>query len=123
MVNRTILYRWSLFVLTFCTLCFSCERAKIDPPKFDCPEDVTYTDDIKFILDQSCAYAGCHLNAAPGNYDTYKAMESYLLDGKFKKRVVELKDMPPAYAQDGPTMLTEEQLELLNCWIQNDYKE
>jgi hypothetical protein len=79
---------------------------------------------VKAILNQSCAYSGCH----PG-YSDFKTLEFDLKNGSFKERVFDLKDnavlgMPPDNAPAGrPKDLTEEELELLDCWLKKGYPE
>ena len=109
-------------ILVLCLLfmgLFSCSRDKIEP-EGECTEIVTYVDDVKSIIDQTCATAGCHLNqAAPGDFSTYEGMSTYLESGNFKNRVVVIQNMPP----NGSVDLTEEQLNVITCWANSDYLE
>ncbi len=115
------------FIFLFPLVCFlvsSCNRDRLDPPE-DCETEVTYTADVKSIIDNSCAYAGCHINgAAPGDFSSYEGLEVFKEGDEFRRRTLEIMNMPPNYAPaDRPKSLTEEELELINCWVQNDYKE
>lgn len=89
----------------------------------------TYVDDIKPIIDESCAYAGCHLGTAPGNYSTYNGLLSVLNSGTFEQRVITLSEdpiigMPPDNAPAGrPQDLNEDQLLLIRCWLEAGFPE
>ena len=102
-----------------------CSADKIVEQPLECDTNVTYIGHIKPILDNSCAYAGCHVvSFRNGDYTKYSSMERDLLSGKFERWVVKDRDMPPLIVPDGkPTELTEEQLNLLKCWKENGYAE
>jgi len=89
----------------------------------------TYDETIQNIIDLSCAYSGCHNGTpgVPGDYSSYAGLELDLENGSFYRRVVESRDdpvlgMPPDRAT-GPTDLTEEEFQLILCWVENDYPE
>jgi len=90
-----------------------------------CADSVTYNNQIKSIINSSCAYAGCHNgdvnSSAPGDYTTLSTLADVTTNGKLNNRVVTLKDMPPSNAT-GPKTLTDDQLQLMKCWIQQGYK-
>lgn len=87
----------------------------------------TYDTNVKDIIDQSCAYSGCHIDAATGNYLTYEGMLSRLQSGAVRNRVIGLRDdptngMPPNYAPAGrPQDLTQEELEIMQCWLDSGF--
>lgn len=92
----------------------------------------TYSDEVKSIIDNSCAYSGCHSGSTASawvpegskDYTTYEGMLDNLNNGKFAERVLELKDMPPApnFIPEGkPTELTASELDIINCWVENGY--
>lgn len=89
----------------------------------------SYNVEIKPIIDQSCAYSGCHLDSAPGQYDTYEGLLSILENGDFRKFVItERADpslgMPPNFAPAGrPKDLNEQEIELIDCWLQAGFPE
>ena len=85
----------------------------------------TYDGDVKEIINNSCAYSGCHVANFPnGNFENFDSLKTYLDDGKFEDRVLVLKNMPPQYAPDDkPKELTDEQLEILTCWKDAGYPE
>lgn len=84
----------------------------------------TYVLNIRSLIDESCAYAGCH----PA-YRSYEALLPVLEDGSFRSRVITLRDdanlgMPPDYAPPGrPADLTQEQITLIRCWLSSGYPE
>lgn len=101
-----------------------------EPQMGDCDNlDVTYVSLIKPIIDESCAYSTCHLDTAPGNYTTYSGLLPSLENGEFRNRVLNVKDdptlgMPPAFSPaDRPSSLTEDQLNLIRCWLDNNFPE
>lgn len=83
---------------------------------------VTYSNSIQAILETNCAYTGCHLSGFPnGNLSSYgDDLLSFLENGDFKERAIDLRDMPPNYAF-GPTTITEEEMQQLRCWIEDGY--
>jgi len=90
----------------------------------------TYDGAIKPIIENSCNYAGCHADgSAPGLYDSYDGLLPNIESGSFRERVISQKDdpnvgMPPDYAPEGrPRDLTAEQLELIQCWLDNGHPE
>ena len=100
-----------------------------EPQGPDCQGEVlTYTEDIRTIIDASCAYSGCHLDTAPGRFDTYEGLLPYV-DGDntlLQRVVIERADpvfgMPPDNAPGGrPTNLTEEEVLMIECWIAAGY--
>jgi len=101
----------------------------IPPVPFCEQANPTYIDTMMTIINLNCSYAGCHASGAGiGDFTTYSGMLSRLDNGKIKERVIDMKDdasvgMPPNYATGGPIDLTNEQLELFMCWLDNDYPE
>ena len=89
----------------------------------------TYDETVKTVIDATCAYAGCHNGTpgVPGDYSTYNGLTLDLENGSFFRRVIESADdpvlgMPPDRAT-GPKDLTEEEFQLILCWVENDYPE
>jgi hypothetical protein len=89
----------------------------------------TYLTDIKPVIDQSCAYSGCHLDSAPGNFSDYDGLLPFLESNDFRQRVIlERADaergMPPDFAPDDrPRDLSDEQIRLIECWLASGYPE
>lgn len=115
-------HEFLVFVMIF--LLFSCTKDKLVPVENDCPDEVTYDNQIEEIINTTCAYAGCHdgSGSAPGDYRTYAAMRPWLRPAQFDDRTIILRDMPPNYA-DGPKTLTQDEIDLVTCWILNNYDE
>ncbi len=89
----------------------SCEKVLTD-----C-EQTTYSTKVKAILDKSCNTAGCH----DGSNSARKTLTSFenvntLKDGILKRTVTD-KNMPPAGA------LSAEDMETIQCWVDNGAKE
>lgn len=97
----------------------ACTKDKLAENALVCETDVVYND-VKSIITGSCAYSGCHNSSDLGNFLTYEGMESYLNSGAFEAEVLESRTMPPDYA-DGPKTLTQEQIDMLQCWKQNGF--
>lgn len=113
--------------LLFIALVFtSCTNDELpEPTVSDCPIIITYIDDIKEIVDNSCAYEGCHVSGfGSGDFSSFAAMQGSINSGSFENRVVNQRNMPPSYAPaDRPMELTAEELDLVKCWIQGGYTE
>ena len=118
---------FSLFTaaLTLCVLAGCLSDELPEPMETPCDgEELTYEADIRGIVEQTCAYSGCHLGGAPGVYVDYNGLLSDLQSGRFRERVVQQRNnpnvgMPPDYAPDGrPKDLTERQLQMITCWLE-----
>ena len=90
----------------------------------------TYEGSIKSIIENSCAYSGCHLDgSAPGVYTSYGGVINVVESGRFKEKVIGLRDdpnlgMPPDFSPEGrPKDLSQFELELIQCWLENSYPE
>lgn len=92
----------------------------------------TYDKEVKAIIDNSCAYSGCHSGSTASafvpqsakDYTTYEGLLDNLNNGKFATRVLDVKNMPPAanFIPEGkPTELTAAELDIINCWVENKY--
>lgn len=111
-----------LFVMIF--FLFSCTKDKLVPVESNCLDEVTYDLQVEEIINTTCAYSGCHdgSGSAPGDYRTYQAMRPWLTPAQFEERTLIIRDMPPNYAE-GPTSLTQEEINTLTCWVLNSYNE
>lgn len=101
-----------------------------EPVMADCTTvSPTYGADVKEIIDASCAYSGCHLDSSPGRFDAYSGLLPYLEDNTFRQRVLleradAVTGMPPDFAPDDrPRDLTEEQLMIIECWLDAGFPE
>lgn len=118
----------SLTVLLFFVACTNDSLG--EPQMGDCDNlDATYLSLIQPIIAESCAYSTCHLDTAPGNYTTYDGLLPSLQSGEFRNRVLNIKDdptlgMPPEFSPTNrPSNLTEEQLNQIRCWLDNNFPE
>ena len=76
----------------------------------------TYDADISLIINDNCLQ--CHgTGSSNGVYTTYAGLEADLNDGDFEKEVLTKQKMP----KNGS--LTESQLNLIQCWVENGYPE
>lgn len=120
------MHTYQKFFVVFCLamFAFSCSKDKLIIEEDPCEENVNYNADIQQIIETNCAYSNCHdgSGAAPGNYRTYLGLLPFLNQAFFGTRVVDQRDMPPSYAT-GPIALTQEEIDLIKCWIENDYAE
>ncbi len=123
-------------ILTFFSILFlfSCARDKFEEVPFVCPEDVTYENTIRDILVTTCGYEGegCHhaTEGSRADYGTYFGVKSDIDrpgDRNFFNVLIGESTatlMPPPFTPaNRPQELTEEEFELIKCWMANDYKE
>lgn len=83
----------------------------------------TYNDGIEELLERTCAYEGCHITGfSSGDFTSYSSTTPFIQS--IENRSLNRLDMPPNYAPDGkPKSLTDEEKELLECWIANGFPE
>ena len=107
----------SRYIITFLSavvLIIACKKEEEPQPTTPCKP--TYTADIKTIIDAKCALSGCHDGSVPlPNFNKYPELKARVDNGKVKSFVFDLKIMPPSTA----TQLTDEEKELLQCWLDN----
>jgi len=127
-----VLFNSFLFLSIF--LFTDCSRDKLEESQVECDESVTYNTVIKPIIDESCAYSGCHDGGAgigPADYTRYDGMLRHLNSGSFRSRTIDQKDspsigMPPdmsVYVESLKDDLSEEELEMITCWLDNGFPE
>ncbi|MFN0034664.1 MAG: c-type cytochrome [Saprospiraceae bacterium] len=113
--------RISLSALLLAALAWQGCKGDDDPtgPACNIPNaDLSYTLNIKAIIDQqciSCHVAGSGVPGVVGDYSTYEGIKSRLDNGKVLDRVVVKKDMP----QGGG--MSQAQRDSINCWIAAGY--
>lgn len=109
--------------LFVCTLLFlalfgpGCKSSD-DPKAPDCNlpnANLSYSLNIKGIIDRQCV--SCHAGSGPGpdDYRTYEGLKPHLDEGHVLERVVVTKDMP----QGGG--MSQAQRDSINCWIAAGY--
>lgn len=118
------------FALMIGFLAYSCgdDEEPIDP----CDSvTATYNGDVKAIINNSCAYFGCH-DGSNGNIPeeardltTYAGLVASTTNGKFKTRVIDVKNMPnpDITPDDKPQELTAAELQIMQCWHDAAYPE
>lgn len=123
------------FFTSITILCFySCRTDKLDEPSLNTnctPDAVTYDLQVKEIIDTYCSVSGCHAPGGdgPGDYTNYANMSPWLTATSFERSVVDLRDdpingMPPDWTSNpAPQDLTEEDFDLIVCWIADGYPE
>lgn len=113
-------------LLLFCFGSPACTNDQLPEPMLLAVCDTlptSYESNVKDIIDRTCAYSGCHVDASIGNYLTYEGMLSRLQDGVIRSRVISLrsdpnKGMPPVYAPgERAKELTQYELEIMQCWL------
>lgn len=105
--------RYIFTFLSAVVLIIACKKEEEPQPA---PCKPTYDAGIKTIVDAKCALSGCHDGSVPlPNFKTYPELKARVDNGKVKSFVFDLKIMPPANA----TQLTDEEKELLQCWLDN----
>ena len=123
---------FSVIAITFCLSFSHCTADQLPEPQpvAGCDDaTLSYSSTIAGIIENSCAYSGCHLDSAPGTYDSYQGLFGILNSGSFRERVITLRDdpnlgMPPDNAPlDRPKNLTTEELQLIQCWLEAGYPE
>lgn len=111
---------------TFAILPSSCNRDKLDPipePEFCDTLMTSYELNMQQVVETYCAYSGCHDGSSPGVYLSYEGMLPSLDNGEIMERAINIRDMPPSYANEGFTELPAETYDMLNCWIEGGYPE
>jgi hypothetical protein len=123
-------FRLPISIFICCLLFSHCTADQLpEPQPLEGCEDlmITYESAIISIIENSCAYSGCHLDSAPGTYDDYEGLLGILNNGSFMERVITLRDdpnlgMPPDYAPiDRPRNLTTEEIQIIRCWLEAGY--
>ena len=117
----------SLFIIIFIGI-LSCN--KDEEPAICSESDVSYNGDIKRIIDNSCAFsASCHQGnwAVIPNFTTYETLKPSLENGEFEERTffvdsIPTRVMPPPNTPE-ENLLTEDDRQLLRCWIDNGFPE
>ncbi len=105
-------YFTALPLLLWLTGCTSDKGDLPAPPDYCDSMTVSYTGDIKPIIDSACV--SCHVSGGPGSGDftTYEGLKAKVDNKSLKARAVDSKDMP----MGGPA-LPDSSVRKLNCWI------
>lgn len=133
-MHKTGLFIFTLFLIGFLSLETACSSDKLpepEPPALCDTLQVSYNLQVKEIIDNTCATPGCHRSGttAPGNYTSFNSLQPFLTEREFKRFVVDFRNdpevgMPPNWDSNlGPKDLTQEEFDILVCWIENGYPE
>ncbi len=126
--------KWFGILLLAAGVLYACSRDELIPPEACETMTPTYEGNIKDIINQTCAYSGCHDGSGgigPGDYTSFAGLEPELLSGNFTDRVLSQRNnpsrgMPPnksVYPESQQDDLSPIQLEIIQCWIQNGFPE
>ena len=111
----------SLAPLVFCFLFFLISCTKDQNSNFDCTGlTPTYTADIKQILNASCAKSGCHDAFSHQNgvdLSSYGGASDASRNSSFLGTIEHKSGFNPM-PQDA-NKLSNDKIQLLNCWVQN----
>lgn len=132
MKNSVLMALFAMGVATLTILgCTKNKTMEQDIPAICETLEIAYNDEIKTIINTGCAYSGCHdgNNASIGDFTSYQGLLSRLENGAIKARAIDAdlgstEHMPPTYTPAGhPTDLTDEEADMLLCWILDNYPE
>jgi len=134
MMSKTVILSLSLLLIGLFSLSTSCTTDKLpepEPPAFCDTLQVSYNLQVKQIIDTNCAFSGCHVagSRAPGNYTNFSSLSPFLTEDEFKRFVIDLRNdpelgMPPDWETNpGPNDLTQEEFDIISCWVESDYPE
>lgn len=118
----------------FLSIELSCSSDKLpepEAPDFCDTLQVSYNLQVKEIIDANCATPICHRagTVVPGDYTSYSSLKPFLTEQEFKRFVVDLRNdpdlgMPPNWdTNPGPKDLTQDEFDIIICWIENGYQE
>jgi hypothetical protein len=106
----------SIFAIAFI---YACKKSSIKT--YDCSSTTsTYTNNVKAIMDASCATSGCHSaskKAAGIDLSSFEATKNYSSNSKFMKSIQHVSGaeaMPK-----GGSKLSESDIQLIYCWANN----
>lgn len=113
----------AFLLVLFLTACLKdkAQPTPVIPPLTGC-DTVTFSKYIKPIVDTKCAISGCHVGTAGiPDYRTYAGFKDRAEAGRVKIRAIDANatPMPP----DPKNALTDQQKQLITCWISNGYRE
>jgi len=118
--------RYILFSIIAVSIIIACSYDQLPEPTVSDQCEVllpTYNEDIEELMERTCAYEGCHITGfSSGDFSSYSGTTPFIT--AIQNRALSRQDMPPDYAPDGkPKSLTDEEQELLECWISNGFPE
>jgi hypothetical protein len=103
----------SLFVIAATLFSQSCVYH--EAPEQTCTATISYTTQVKPIIESKCAISGCHNgdNGSDFKWTDFSKLQQRAHSGLLKSKVVN-HEMPPPESPQGP--LTQEQIDIISCW-------
>lgn len=108
-----------MFVCFFALLLQGCkydsEEELYSDDGFTCDTtNISFSEDIEPIIDNSCATTGCHVPGGDGNgvFTRFNELKEKVNNESLRQRVVVIQDMPK-----GPETLTTCQINQVEAWI------
>ena len=117
-MNR--IFRPFAFAFTFMIVFgFQISCVDHDFPSYTCPEEVSYLEDIKPIIESKCAIPSCHNGSlgAERNWTDFETLQRNAQDGDVKNQVIN-RIMPPPNSPKGP--LSQDEINAIACWVDQD---
>jgi hypothetical protein len=106
-------------IISLQILSSSCTKTKAKMQEPPAPVETCaphYLTEIRPFIISRCAVSNCHVANFPfGNFDSYDDLKKRIDNGRLQTLVFEQKLMPPP----GAIQLTEQELSLLKCWMDN----
>lgn len=80
--------------------CYYDVEAELYPGSFCDTTAVTFSANVRPIIQSNCAVPGCHVSggSGPGDFTTYSGLAGKVQDGSFADRVFVQRNMPPSGA-------------------------
>jgi hypothetical protein len=110
----------SIILFTNCTKATGYPESKTNTPTANTCDSsaITYTNFVAGVMSSNCTFSGCHDSGSSFDLTTYAGVKLKVDDESFKRRVFDLKDMPPTYSS-GPKSLDDCTIGKLKKWINN----
>lgn len=95
----------------------SCKKDDIEEPDVECQEEISYASDIATIVATSCNTSGCHNAASASSGYVFETHAQVSDNASIILSVIRHDGGVQAMPQGG-TKLPEEQIDKVDCWIQ-----
>ena len=100
------------FLFASALLIESCKYEKVYPADSQCPDTISYSNNVFPLIEAHCVTTGCHESGSGnGDFTTYAGIKSKADNGRLRLKVVEEKSMPP------DNSISVEQRTMIDCWI------
>lgn len=111
--------KYFILVLLTSLLIFSCRKDKVQevaPQPEECPETISYTDDIQPFLDMNCSTSGCH-NANSGSAGYVLETHAQVSDNADVILSVIRHESGFSPMPQGGQKLNDSTIQKMECWI------